>query len=584
MHNAGAELMLHTMLRDLVRRGWTAVVLLTDYRGEPYERDGVHVAGIRDDADLGAAFEWCDVAVTHLDATRKAMAWSRWGRPLVHVVHNHRQLFHHNVRAAAAQLVVWNSEWVKRAHGSWRSPSIVVRPPVSSVDYRVRLDRHGAATLLNLYAAKGAPLFWQLAEDMPDRRFVAVRGAYGGQIVPSKIPRNVQLLDNTPDVCSVYARTGVLLVPSSYESWGRVAVEAMASGIPVIANPTPGLVEALTSPQYGPCARFVDCDDVDGWVAALRDLERRDDYQRWSALSLVRSSELDRASVVDLDRFAAAMCELAETPAVTSRRVRSDVMTATRPHDPFSPHAAASREPRPRRSPSPLTAIPENLIERMRRGGLDDAGERWLQDRFEQADPADRAASLHDIQTATQQHLEDFAAVIAQYVGREPFVQYLTAAGMDEADAQTSTASLAEMATAMAEQTGVDAEQVMRAATAAVMGEPSALAEYAIVLPTFDESGDELTLKRYDAVFDAVTQLAAPASVQTGGDGENEDQVPTESRAVVAWIGDDGKRAMSALLVEIRRSGRIRKSVRDAIEQVLGPDMVARSIEQAGSG
>ena len=34
-------------------------------------------------------------------------------------------------------------------------------------------------------------------------------------------------------------------MPSQEETWGRVAIEAISSGIPVIANPTEGLREAL---------------------------------------------------------------------------------------------------------------------------------------------------------------------------------------------------------------------------------------------------------------------------------------------------------------------------------------------------
>lgn len=311
-HNAGAEVMLHTMLRDLVQRGWQVRVLATEYRGEPYTRDGIEVSRAPIDRDMHAHMQWCDVAVTHLDATRKAMSWARWGRPLVHVVHNHRQLVFHRVRLERAQLVVWNSEWIRDLHTDWRGDSIIVRPPVSSHEYRVKRSRRGAATLLNLYPPKGSRTFWRLVESMPDHRFLGVRGSYGGQDVPVDVPRNARVIDNTPNVVDdVYARTRVLLVPSKYESWGRVAVEAMASGIPVIAHPTPGLRESLTSPSLGGCAIFVDRDDIDGWVEALRSLDDTELYEQWAARSRARSAELDRLVVVDLQGFADAMLRLA---------------------------------------------------------------------------------------------------------------------------------------------------------------------------------------------------------------------------------------------------------------------------------
>jgi glycosyltransferase involved in cell wall biosynthesis len=66
------------------------------------------------------------------------------------------------------------------------------------------------------------------------------------------------------------------MVPSVHESCGMAAVEALASGIPVIAHPTPGLREAL-----GDAGTFVDRPDVRGWVAAIRELYP--DGERWDA-------------------------------------------------------------------------------------------------------------------------------------------------------------------------------------------------------------------------------------------------------------------------------------------------------------
>ena len=129
-----------------------------------------------------------------------------------------------------------------------------MRPPIVAADYRVQPGQ--AVTLINISANKGAALFWQLVSHFPDREFIAVRGSYGNQIVPPKgdRPRNVTVLDNTPNIQEVYARTRVLLMPSARETFGRVALEAAASGIPTLANPTVGLREALGRAGIFACA------------------------------------------------------------------------------------------------------------------------------------------------------------------------------------------------------------------------------------------------------------------------------------------------------------------------------------------
>jgi glycosyltransferase involved in cell wall biosynthesis len=191
---------------------------------------------------------------------------------------------------AGASLVVYNAEWSAAAAPA-PCPSIVVRPPVHADKYRTTPgDR---VTLINLSEAKGVRTAWRAAERLPDVEFLGVLGGYGEQIRP-RLP-NWETIGTQTDMRAVYGRTRVLLMPSAAESWGRTAVEAMCSGIPVIAHPTAGLVECLSYAGV-----FVDRDDADGWAAAIRDLLDPRSWATWSARASHRARQLDPADDIAL--------------------------------------------------------------------------------------------------------------------------------------------------------------------------------------------------------------------------------------------------------------------------------------------
>jgi len=300
-HNAGAEWMLHSILRWLLWRGHQVRVLAST-AAERYEIGGVPVHPIGARRATDAHYAWSNVVLTHLDLTTEVLGLGRVNaRPVVHLVHNHRQLDFY--RVTSAPLVIFCAAWIAEKVGR-QGPAIIVHPPVFVRDYDlIAANGRSAATLVNTNSSKGAETVFEMARRMPERAFLGVRGAYGHQIDPD-LP-NVRVVPNTADMRQVYSRTRVLLMPSSYESWGRVAIEAAVSGIPTIAHPTPGLLESL-----GDAGTFVDRDDVDGWCAALRAFDDPRVYTAASERARARAREIADASWPELEALESALLKV----------------------------------------------------------------------------------------------------------------------------------------------------------------------------------------------------------------------------------------------------------------------------------
>ncbi|MEV5088217.1 glycosyltransferase family 4 protein [Streptomyces griseoincarnatus] len=323
-HNAGSEWMLHSMLRPLAERGHRVEVWLSHPgRSErSYEIDGVRVVPFQAGIDFAARAGRADVLMSHYENVPLVAGLARESRiPVVVICHDNFDTTFHN--AAGADLVVYNSQWIRRDGETFyaRYPaeflprrSIVVRPPVIAHEYRTRPGE--CATLVNLNADKGGELFWQIAAWSPQWRFRGVRGAYGEQVMPPPRLPNCEVVDSVPGHQMrehVYSQARVVLMPSLYESWGRVAVEAFASGIPVIAHPTPGLVEAL-----GQAGIFAYRDDPTAWIDALNSLRDQSTWERASRRARARSDELSAAC--DLELFCEAVESLGRTAPVGAVR------------------------------------------------------------------------------------------------------------------------------------------------------------------------------------------------------------------------------------------------------------------------
>lgn len=326
----------------MVQNGWEADVLLSRHQ-EPvtaaYEVDGVNVIPFEDNRQLIHAALASQLLISHLECyERVAVVGRRYRVPVVHVVHNDMDITK-GYMAQGCDLAVFNTDWVRdsfleRPVGGSRLNAnglTVVHPRVDTSRFSPRPeslseglngigpDVQYDVALVNLWDGsaggrdgkgkdgKGAHTFYEMARRFPEKQFLGVVGGYGVQRIEN-YPNVTILPHSTNMVQDVYSRTRVLLMPSRYESFGRVAVEGAACGVPTIASPTPGLKEAL-----GKSGLYADPDDYDSWESWLGYMDNDSFYQEKSAQALDRADYWYRKQPEELDDFLRKANSIAHT-------------------------------------------------------------------------------------------------------------------------------------------------------------------------------------------------------------------------------------------------------------------------------
>lgn len=172
--------------------------------------------------------------------------------------------------------------------------------------YRVDTSRR-VALFVNPIPQKGLDTVLALARARPEVSFAFNRawpiddGALAELRAEARRLGNIDVRPGTGDPAELYGDARVLLVPSTYpEAWGRVAGEAQASGIPVIASALGGLPEAV-----GDGGLLVDpATGVEGWLDALALIwDDAAAYARFTSLAELNGRRLDAATAEIADRF-----------------------------------------------------------------------------------------------------------------------------------------------------------------------------------------------------------------------------------------------------------------------------------------
>ena len=166
----------------------------------------------------------------------------------------------------------------------------VVRPLMHEDKIKINEEFQGdRITLVNANLNKGVAQFVDIARRMPDHKFLAVIPYYGELRTWTPVD-NIEWIPFDDDIRNVLKRTRILLMPSYYESFGRIGFEAMYNGIPVVyskINPKskyPGGSTEGVETWIKPAGISADRDNIEEWVSAIEQLDDEETYRARSAI------------------------------------------------------------------------------------------------------------------------------------------------------------------------------------------------------------------------------------------------------------------------------------------------------------
>ena len=294
-----------------------------------------------------------------------------------------------------AAAVIVNSEFLRRRLLARTGVRATVVHPAFDPD-EILVPGHDAAAAPYVtgvcgHPHKGAAIFHELAVALPDVEFLVAGPVHHAWVERFRACPNLRHLPFSPPR-EVLAASRVVLVPSQWaEPFGRIAIEAMANGIPVLASRTGGLAEIVGDSPLA-VARFR---DARVW---RRHLE-----------PLLRDPAAFRAQADEGRRRAA--------PFLGVRSIRRLHEIASRV---AKAGAGGARGPRARSAPRPTVAIAGDAdartayarINRVWRDGLRDGG-RWS---VEHAPRLDEAISADVV--VHHDYARDFATAPLPAEGR----------------------------------------------------------------------------------------------------------------------------------------------------------------------
>ena len=266
---AGSEISAYETIKYLRSRGHTICIFVNNWKVNEYDGFKIYKYNISD--------SFCKTELFNADIVFFQMGYDPKNMELLKGRSKNVFVFTHLIEINPWLLqqkmpfpvtVVYNSHMTQDAMPSLH-PNMRMIPYVETNKFKgIRQSsiNNDIVCLINCNKNKGGDMLKNLAKKMPDVQFMGVKGGYSSQVLDSD-SKNLNYVENQKDITSVFKKIGILIMPSKNETWGRTAVEAMASGVPVIHSESPGLVECV-----GGAGIMCMHDDEDAWADAIRRL------------------------------------------------------------------------------------------------------------------------------------------------------------------------------------------------------------------------------------------------------------------------------------------------------------------------
>ena len=316
-NRAGGELYLHHLLKKIKTHDIS--VIIPDCKEiKQYEYEGIKIFETNETNFL-EYIDGCDILISQLDFAPITLDYAiKKNKRCMLILHCYvpdleRFIYNENV------LKIFNSKYVVdcalRNNKFKKIDNYKIIFPYTDFEkyssyFDKKLNSREYITLINPSRSKGGDVFVELIKKYPERKFMVVVGGYYPHLQDLgrfKKFSNCHIQENTPDIIKdVYLKSRIVLMSSRYETYGMVASECRAMGLPCIINKNAeGLLENMGKIGLYAFTPLEDAtqDNIETYSNLIEVLDHKPTYILWSDYLVSQGEKKFIENMRQIDEF-----------------------------------------------------------------------------------------------------------------------------------------------------------------------------------------------------------------------------------------------------------------------------------------